>query len=258
QGFWLQASGSNVTTTVSEADKVNEPTGGVFGGSQQAVRPIVRLFVASTINTYSDETTIVFDQGTPGHDAADALKMPFRTVGAPLISAQSQDGEDLAINFFGDYTTAISIPVKVKVDVSGTYTISAGITGMNNLSCLSLTDLQTGTITPLTDGAEYSFSIDADDDANAPRFVLNGTAPLPLYFDQATCSDQDGAATVVVNDGPIDIQWMDAFGTVLLNMPNVQGGIAEFDAPAGNYMVRVTPGGACGELVANFTITAPS
>ena len=65
QGFWLKANGTNVTTTVSEAAKVNDLTGGAFGGSQQAVRPLVRLTVASALNQYSDMATFVFDQGTP-------------------------------------------------------------------------------------------------------------------------------------------------------------------------------------------------
>jgi hypothetical protein len=260
QGFWLQASGSNVTTTVSEADKMNEPTGGVFGGSQQAVRPIVRLFVASAINAYSDEATLVFDQGTPDHDAMDARKMPFRTVGAPLISAQSTDGENLAIDFFGAYTTDISIPVTVEVDVTGTYTITAGITGMQNLSCLSLEDLTTGTITPLTDGASYSFAINTNDDAGTPRFILHGTAPLPFTAENATCANSpNGTAAVAIDNGPVDVTWTDAFGTILLTQTGVSNGVAINDAlAAGNYTVRVSPIGACGEVTTDFSIEAPA
>jgi len=260
QGFWLQASGSNVTTTVSEADKVNEPIGGVFGGSLQAVRPIVRLFVASAINTYSDEATIVFDQGTPDLDAIDARKMPFHTVGAPLISARSTAGDNLAINFFGAYTTDISIPVTVEVDITGTYTISAGITGMQDLSCLSLEDLTTGTITPLTDGASYSFAINADDDANIPRFILHGTAPLPFYAENATCANTpNGMAAVVIDNGPVDVTWTDAFGTVLATQTGLSNVVAINDElAAGNYTVRVSPIGACGEVTTDFSIAAPA
>lgn len=258
QGFYLKANGAALTTTVSESAKVDEHSGGTFGGSQNAVLPILNLTINSTLNSYSDEATIVFADGTPDYDAMDALKFTFKTIGAPQVSILSNDGQNLAVDFYGDYASEIQIPLLVNADVTGTYTISASIAGINNLSCLSIKDLQTGTVTPLTDGATYSFTINASDDASSPRFLLNGTAPLPLVMDNALCSDQNGAATVVVNEGPVNIQWTDVFGNVLLNMTDIAGGVAEFEAAAGNYMVRVTPGGACGELVADFTITAPA
>jgi hypothetical protein len=260
QGFWLKANGTNVTTTVSEAAKVNDLTGGAFGGSQQAVRPIVRLTVASALNQYSDMATFVFDQGTPGQDTEDALKMNFHTIGTPQVAAQGANAEKLAIDFFGAYTTDITIPVTVDVDVTGTYTISAGITGMNNLSCLSLEDLSTGTITPLTDGASYSFTANADDDADSPRFMLHGTAPLPFHADNATCANTpNGTATVVVANGPVDVTWTDASGNILLTQSGVENGVAinnEFGA--GNYTVRVSPIGVCGEVYSDFSIDAPA
>ncbi len=260
QAFWLKANGTNVTTTVSEADKVSDLTGGVFGGSQQAVRPILRLTVASAINAFSDEATFVFDQGTPGIDAVDAPKFSFRTIGAPQVAAQAASGEKLAINFFGAYTTDISIPVMVDVDVTGTYTISAGITGMQDLSCLSLEDLATGTITPLTDGASYSFTANADDNVDSPRFILHGTAPLPFYAENATCANTpNGTATVVVANGPVDIIWADAFGNILLTQNGVENGVAiNNELGAGNYTVRVSPIGACGEVYSDFSIEAPA
>ncbi|HRN36634.1 MAG TPA: PKD domain-containing protein, partial [Flavobacteriales bacterium] len=137
-----------------------------------------------------------------------------------------------------------------------TYTITAGIAGINSLSCLSLTDLQTGTVTPLSDGATYSFTINADDNAEG-RFVINGSAPTPLYLDNALCHDQNGSATVVAGAEPINITWTDVFGNVISQLNNVADGVVELPLAAGNYQVHITPGGACGELATDFTITAP-
>jgi PKD repeat protein len=218
--------------------------------------PILNLTIASNLNTYSDEATIAFTQGTPAYDGIDALKMTFKTIGAPQIGVMSSDGRQLAVDFFGSYTTAVQIPLKVDVDVTGTYTITAAMAGITGLSCLSLTDLQTGTVTPLTDGAAYSCTINANADANITRFVLNGSALIPFYNEPATCFGQEGLATVVVNNGPVNITWTDVFGNVLLQQ-TVADGTAEFDALAGNYQVHITPGGACGELATDFTITAP-
>ena len=257
QGFWMKADGPAVTTTLTEASKASATGGGLFGGEQAPVLPLLNLSIASSLNTFSDEATIVFAQGTPAYDGMDALKMTFKTVGAPQIGVMSTDGHQLAVDFFGQYTTAVQIPLKVDVDVTGTYTISAGMSGITSLSCLSLTDLQTGTVTALADGASYSFAINADDDADQPRFVLNASAPLPFYNEAALCHDQPGRATVVVNEGPVNITWTDVFGNVLLNQANVAAGIAEFDGVAGDYQVHITPGGACATLSSDFTITAP-
>lgn len=256
QGFWVKADGSNVATTIDESAKVNQPGGGTFGGDQDPLLPILNLSITGTATTYSDQATLVFAQGTPAHDGIDALKMTFKTNGAPQIGVMSTDGQQLAVDFFGSYSSAIQIPLKVDVDVTGTYTITAGMAGINGLSCLSLTDLQTGTVTPLTDGAAYSCTINANADANITRFVLNGSAPIPFYNEAALCHDQEGRATVVVDAGPMNITWTDVFGNVLLQQ-TVEDGTAEFDALAGNYQVHITPGGACGELATDFTITAP-
>ncbi|MFZ1666585.1 MAG: hypothetical protein WAU08_14355, partial [Flavobacteriales bacterium] len=155
QAFWLKANGTSVTTSVSEDDKINDLAGGVFGGDQEATRPILRLTVASALNEFSDEAVFVFDQGTPDLDSEDAPKFNFHTFGAPQVASKASNGDPLAINFFGAYITDMSIPVTVDVDVTGTYTISAAMAGMQGLSCISLEDLSTGSNTPLTEGASY-------------------------------------------------------------------------------------------------------
>lgn len=259
QAFWVKADGTDLTTTVDEDAKVNLPTGGTFGGSQNAVLPVLSLHMASGLNTYSDEATIVFANGSPAYGGDDALKMTFKTVGAPQIGVRSSGGELLSVDFFGTYNEAIQIPLDVDVDVTGTYTITAAFAGFNSLSCLTLVDQLTGTVTPLTDGASYTFSITAGDEGNTSRFVINGTKPVALYVDHAPCFGQDGSGGVISNGGPIDLVWTDAFGNTLLHQgaENSSGDYFQFNAPAGNYMVYMSPAGACGQVSASFTITEP-
>ena len=80
------------------------------------------------------------------------------------MATRSSDGVNLSIDFYGGYGSAISIPVLVNVAVTGTYTITAEMNGIRSLSCLSIEDLATGTITTLAEGAIYSFVVLANDD----------------------------------------------------------------------------------------------
>ncbi|MEO8734297.1 MAG: hypothetical protein ABI373_08195, partial [Flavobacteriales bacterium] len=212
QGFWLQATGPMVTTTVDEGAKVLEPSNGaVFGGAEQPNMPVLQLALTSNMNSFRDEATVVFDQGSPALNPKDAPKITFGSPGAPQLSVQSSDGHDLAIDFYGAYSDAITIPMKAHAAVSGTYTITANMVGIHSLSCMTLEDLVTGSITPLTDGAAYSFTLDSTANNTTPRFLLHASAPLPLLVNEPICGGNPGQASVTVNNGPLNINWTDAF-----------------------------------------------
>lgn len=257
QGFWMKADGTNLTSTLDESAKVSEPLGGTFGGLQQAVLPMLNLTISSTLNTYSDVATMVFAQGTPALDGIDALKVPFHTTGAPRIGIRSNTGEQLALDFFGSYSTAVQIPVDVAVEVTGTYTITASMAGIHALGCLSLTDLHTGTVTPLTDGASYSFTMEAGSNNGQPRFVLNGTEPLALFVEDALCPGGNGLATVAAAESGLNITWAQASGNTLGSVQIGAGDVCSMQLAPGNYQVQVSPGGVCGQLATDFTIAAP-
>jgi hypothetical protein len=230
----------------------------VFGGNDQPNMPMLRINLTNDQNSYGDESIVVFAQGTPGLDAIDATKLVFAHPQAPQLTTRSTEGTDLAIDFYGAYTTAITIPVTVRATVAGTYTITTNLSGIGTLSCLTIEDLVTGTVTPLTDGASYSFT-QAVTEAPVERFLIHGSAPIAFSAMDATCGGEDnGQATVEITGGTADVTWTDGFGTVLLQQTDVEPGTITFAGLApGNYMVRVTSAEACGELVAEFAIEAP-
>ncbi|MBL7980741.1 MAG: lamin tail domain-containing protein [Flavobacteriales bacterium] len=259
QAFYLKATGTSVTTTVDENAKVASNAGGLFGADGQTGLPLLRLTVGSTLNSYSDEVVVVFQDGTPAFGGGDVSKVVFSHPEAPHMALRSTDGEDLAIDMYGAFSTDISIPVLVNAPVSGTYTVTAAeLTSQVGLSCFSLEDLLTGVITPLTEGASYSFAIEAGADATQPRLVLRATAPVPFNTTNATCANTpNGQATVEGVAGPVDITWTDAFGNVLLQQTGVSGSATFGGLAAGSYSVRLGTTAVCGELVSDFTITAP-
>jgi hypothetical protein len=259
QGFWMRTNGAAVTTTVSESAKVLAPTGGVFGGGdQEPAFPMLRLSITGDQNTFRDESMVIFEQGSPAYDEIDATKLVFAHAQAPQLATLSSDGRDLAIDFHGAYVDALTIPVTVKAGVTGMYTITVGLNGITSLGCLSLEDLTTGTITPIADGASYTFALEATTEP-VQRFIIHGSVPMTLDVLDATCGGvNNGQATVNVPAGPVDITWTDAFGNVLLQQNGISAGSATFGGiGVGSYTVRVNSGEVCGELVSDFGITAP-
>jgi len=260
QGFWMRTTGPAVTTTVSESAKSGSGTGGFFGGQEQLAIPMVRLAISSAINNYRDEAVVAFHDGAPGSDPLDARSYVFAHPQAPQISTLSADGEAMAISMYGEFSNSISIPVLVDVAVTGTYRITAtDMELLGGLSCLTLEDLVTGTITPMQEGAIYSFSIAANASATTPRFMLHASAPIAFAAQNATCANSsDGRAEVVIVTGPTDVVWSDAAGNVILSQPAMPVGEAAIEGlPAGNYQVSVGSNSACGVLTHLFTITEP-
>jgi PKD repeat protein len=186
------------------------------------------------------------------------IKVTIGHSSAPRIGSFGPAGELMAINKFGEYSTDIIIPLMVDVGVTGSYTITAGVMSTLGLTCLSLEDLSTGTITPLTDGATYTFSMNATADPSVPRFQLRATAPVTFSMADATCAGTpNGQASVELGGVVSDVTWTDAFGNVLVQQVGASG-TATFDGlAAGSYMVQLGGVGSCSSLVREFTISAP-
>lgn len=222
--------------------------------------PMVRLHLTSTVNSYSDETVVVFAEGTPAYEEGDVAKFVFSHPAAPQIATRSSDDHNLAISMYGEFAEAISIPVLVNVAMNGTYTVTATqLEGVAGMSCLTLEDLQTGIITPLTEGATYSFVVLANDDESEPRLILHATAPLQRTLVPVTCHGaNDGAASVSlpgVSSG--SVTWMTAGGQVVAEGALSNGTAGINGLQPGNYSVSVNLGGTCAAIVNDFTITEP-
>ncbi len=259
QGFWLRAAGSDVSTTVDEQAKVEGNDGGLFGGNDQiATHPLVRLTMQGA-GAWYDQAAILFADGTPGLDPNDALKLDFSHPSTPRIATRTSNGHDLIVNRFGAFTSDISIPLTVRAPVTGTYTISAGITGMQAMSCFVLEDLLEGLVTPLADGAMYTFSMEASADMVMDRFVLHASTPVPFTVTDALCAGSNsGMVELVLPEGGVDVTLSDGFGTPIQTAVNVAAGAFIFDELAGgNYIIAVGGNTACGQVSADITILEP-
>jgi hypothetical protein len=263
QGFWLKTNGPDVLTTVNEASKVADNTGGLFGGPlpQGGALALVRLTIGSAINGFTDEAVVVFETGTPAYVEAesDVLQLVLGNPAAPQIATRSSDGLALSINVHGPYDQDLAIPVLVNVGLSGTYTVTASdMEGITGLSCLVLEDLVTGTLTPMANGASYSFSIDATTPAEEPRFLLRATATIPLLVTNVACAgDNSGQVALELEAGAVEVTWAQSDGTPIGAFADATGTVVIDDLPAGNYLLSVSGGEQCILLQTALTITEP-
>lgn len=261
QGFWLKANGPSVSTVVTESNKVLDRSGGgLFGGAMGGQSPLFRLEISSNMNSYKDETLVHLGVGAPGLGEHDIVKFPLSHPSAPRIQSISQDGHDLMLNAFGALEGAAEIPVSIAVQVDGTYSIriqdAIGVAGM---SCLVLEDLHTGISTILTEGSQYTFTAQAATPAQPARFRVHLSAPVEHLVSNVSCAGAaDGQATVIgAGEGPWNVTWMTAAGSVIRVDEGVTGSASMSDLAPGNYAVSIDGNAACGTLTHDFSIAQP-
>lgn len=209
---------------------------------------------------FFDETLVHFITGAPGFGERDILKFIFPHPLAPQISSRSSDGQDLAMNAYGELTDDVSIPIHVRVPANGQYTLTVhGVEAITGVSCLVLEDLQTGTMVPVEEGATLTVALQANA-GDEPRFLVHASAAVQRTFLDATCPGaSDGSAAVTLPEGLVaDVIWMDALGGVILTQNDVTGTAVIDGLAEGEYQVSVDGETGCGSLNSDFVIAAPA
>lgn len=200
QAFWVVTTGAAPSATFNESDKIAgsdnnflkkaNPTP-IAAGSYK----YFHLQVSSSVNSYTNGAIVGFGPWSNNFNAnEDAKKLFSNSYYAPDISVFSLDGKELSITKMADLTQNISIPVKVVVKVSGSYTITVPDLINGPTACVTLEDKLTGIITNLNSTNSYTFTI--SDTTKAPRFVLHFSNPVNAAF---TASNDTIAVGGVVN-----------------------------------------------------------
>lgn len=197
QGLWIHANGTGAASlTFDENAKIDDASAnGVFGGFTGSGVPSFRLEVSTDLNSYYDEVMVRFSSaGTPGTDPNDALKLFYNYPGAPMLSTLNADDADLTLNDMGQVSADLTIPVRLTASLEGEYTLLVhDLQEALGLSAFVLEDLQTGEMTPLTEGATYTFNYAQGDldirflvHAPAPEVALQLKAFLEGPYDEST------------------------------------------------------------------------
>ncbi|MBA3706742.1 MAG: PKD domain-containing protein [Bacteroidetes bacterium] len=202
-------------------------------------------------NKYKDETVIRFNSNASNtfDKGLDAMKFFSFNSSVPGI-ATMMDTLNLSVNSMPLLTDSISIPVKVQVGVSGTYTINLDNTStLPSTSCLVLEDLVTGIRTDLRTTPGYSFYI--TNATTTPRFLIHIGATLQITASSVECNGgTNGSITAKgLGSGPWDYLWKDVSGNVIQTHNGKADTDTLYNLHSGSYTVEVNGNTGCSSLI---------
>ncbi len=211
-------------------------------------------------NGFDDETFIRFTNAatTNFDNQLDAWKLLSANPAAPNISSVINDSLNLSINALPGLNSAVTIPIRLLVPVTGNYSIRRDSTLMLPMSaCVLLEDLATGSTIDLRQTISYSFSI--SDTTSAPRFLLHLFAPITKNSVNPVCSaDSSGIAIAKgTGSGPWNYIWTNSNGDTLKQTSNSFSADSLTKLSAGIYSVEVS-GSVCGTVRDTFQIKSAS
>ena len=213
--FWVKVN-QNSSITFKERHKSPDVNAPFYKSADDGLEEMVIKITNSTDSLLTDYTKIrLIDGASRIYDIDfDAYKLYSLNNQVPGLST-GIDSLDFAINSFGHLDTLVSIPLKAKIGVAGTYRFSFDLSGTEFQSvCLILWDKLTGEQALVTDGSIYEFNSEINSDQDSTRFALVFAPILNLQSYDATCyGGSNGEVDVeIFNTSPVDYELFDAAG----------------------------------------------
>jgi hypothetical protein len=241
QAFWVRAIGPSPSMSLNES--VKSVVDQSFMSMQQQAPVPDLLSLTLTGNNGADQSIIRFDPAaTDSFDVNyDAMKFASMDSLMPYLASYIDTSMDFSINALPMVTSDITVLMRATVGVTGTYSIRRdSISNLPASMCIILEDLLTGTMTSLSPGASYSFTI--SDTTSSPRFKIHFGPSLSVGDVAASCSaTPDGKAYATgVGSGPWDYTWKDYAGNVIAVHPNINGTDTLSGLVPANYIVEVS------------------
>ena len=265
QAFWVQTNGNAPALTAREGVKVSSDPAFL-----RSKRIAGNLKISIDNGLYSDETLILVNgEATNGFDGAyDAAKLYSSNTAVPGI-ATLNGTEEFSINTIAGVDNDLTIPVRLKVNVSGDHDFYFTNTIQDpTVSCVIIEDLVTGAFIQAGGKVYRTF---VSDTATTPRFLIHmGASPVQAIGHLSCYETKDGSIEVTgQGTGPWDYTIKDEADKLIKEVKNAQSQIIVEGLPAGNYTVETTNSGICGdvsqtveveqpaEVVAHFEIATP-
>lgn len=210
RSFWVQAVQNSPVLNCNEQIKTTSDASFLRPASTSHLR------LKLSGNGYNDETVVLFSAGSSAsvNPAEDAIKLYSDNPLVPSINSV-HDSLDLAVNRLPVANSTV-IPIKVKVGVSGTYTLELSQAySLFPSACIFIEDRATSSLINARNAFTYTFNI--NDTTSAPRFLLHFTKPIQKAAFGASCSyKNDGMAIVTTSvNGVMSYTWKDGIGNIL-------------------------------------------
>ncbi len=247
QGFFMKTNANSPVLQANENIKVAGNPTFIKSSNSLTVGDLFRAKLEG--NNFKDEAIIRFaENATMNFDGKfDAVKLYSTKAEVPSIALVTTN-KDLSINTLPIDEASISIPVRVKVGVSGNYSLSfEGLSIFDNKACVVFEDLKTGTKTAIQDLGTYQFYMDSY--TTAPRFLIHITKNPTLIVDNASCSNVKDGAIEIKNPNKIS-NWSyivkDNNGSTVAGNTVSNNTVANLSA--GTYQITYDNGSNCAVL----------
>jgi len=206
QSFWIQTNAANPILASNENVKVSSNPTFLQADGNQAF-DVLKFKLAG--NGYKDEALVRFGNGaTNEYDASlDARKIYSSNTQVPGIATQDSTLKDLSINSMPAITSAINVPIKTIVGVSGIYTLSLDSSStLPTGYCLVLEDKVAGLQMDISNFTSYTFNI--SDTTKAARFVLHiGQCGNPAGVNQLANNNYQLSAYPNPTNGLVNVSY---------------------------------------------------
>ena len=247
QGFFVSVTGGNTSGSLGIGNdaRVHNLNRAVYkAGKKISIPNVLQLNVASSLNSYSDETLIVFNKKAT--DTFDDQYDAFKIKGAATAPQLYTDwyGTEYAVNTLQAMDENLVIPLHFEAGVNGVYSLEANTDNLPVETEVYLEDTQVHKFQNLRTSAVYVFPANKTD---APgRFLIHFAAPDGINETSANLPGVNVFSfqkDIYVNT-PLDfrgeVKVYDMLGKEL-TAQNIQGGenIIPMDRPADYYIVRV-------------------
>jgi PKD repeat protein len=258
QGFFVNVSASHLDFQFDEWIKDVDQTGLNILREDPAF-PKITLALHS--DNSSDEAYLLFRDGaSAGFESMDALKLYSFNESAANFAFVNQDGEDLVIDARAveQLSEGLSVPVFINALAGGSMEISLkGLDNMTDNICISLEDLHTGEVYPLSEGDAFSFV--AEEQTSFARFVLHLSPVVSSQKADLTCFNAHNGSISAqsIVQGEMSYTWYNENNQVIASEISAQGSSIQ-DLSAGSYFLVIAGENLlCAESVITFEIVEP-
>ncbi|MBK9477372.1 MAG: PKD domain-containing protein [Bacteroidetes bacterium] len=237
QGFYVKANAAAPVLIAQETVKSAANPAYLKTSAASSTTNSELLYVRCVGNNFEDETALRFNNNaTMGFDSEwDAVKL-FSDNPQNISLSTRITNQDYSINSIPSGYSTLQIPLRTKVGVSGTYTLTfSGISNFSGFTCISLEDTYTGISTDLK--AQNVYTVQLSDTSDKPQYVIHFTKVATATAIPTLCGT--GASGKIILEGAAGSSYTlsNPQGSILYSTTNFSGLDTLGNLTAGSYLL---------------------